>query len=73
MLIKLSPMLMMCLERIKVLNFESLQENVGEKARRNLEDRDREVAHLLLLLNGDIDAQRAAAYQLGDYSVLTRH
>jgi len=25
------------------------------------------------LLNGDIDAQRAAAYQLGDYSVLTRH
>ena len=76
MIIKLplpAPILMMCVERINVLDIERRQESVGAKARRNPEDRGREVAHLLILLNGDIDAQRAAAYQLGDYSVRTRN
>lgn len=48
-----------------MLDLERRQESAGAKARRNLEDRGREVAHLLILLNGDIDAQPVAAYQLG--------
>jgi hypothetical protein len=61
MMIKLSPMLMMSLDRIKVLDLEALHEHDQAKARRIIEDRSREVAHLLMLLNGDIEAQRAAA------------
>ena len=66
MMIKLSPMLMMSLDRIKVLDLEALHEHNQAKVSLRLEDRSREVAHLLMLLNGAFEAQRAAACQLGD-------
>ena len=66
MMIKLSPMLLMSLDRIKVLDLEALHEHDQAKAHSRLEDRSREVAHLLMLLNGAVEAQRAATCQLGD-------
>lgn len=66
MMIKLSAMLMMSLGRIKMLDLKGLHEHDRATVRRRLEDRSREVDHLLILLNGDIEAQRAAACQLGD-------